>query len=66
MPSPRLLRLTARCPNCGAPPRLRTYPTAARLLEAHDRDEVLLTYECHVRRCGERYSIRARDFVEAS
>lgn len=61
-----LLRLTARCPTCGAPPKLRTLPTAARLLEAHDPAQVLLTYECHIRRCGARYPIRARDFHEAS
>lgn len=62
----RLLRLSARCPNCGAPPKLRVYPSSAVILEAADPDDVFMTYECHIRRCGTRYEIRIRDFHEAA
>lgn len=62
----RLLRLAARCPACGAPPKLRTVPNAAHLLEGADPDSVLLTIECHVRTCGEIYEIRVRHLVDAA
>lgn len=62
----RLLRLTARCPACGAPPKLRVFPTAARILEAHDPEDVFMTYQCHIRRCSTVYKIRIRDFHEAA
>lgn len=61
-----MLRLDARCPSCGAPPKLRVFPTAARILEAHDPEAVFMTYECHIRRCGTRYEIRIRDFHDAA
>jgi hypothetical protein len=62
----RLLRLTARCPSCGAPPKLRTFPSSAAMLGECDPDEVFLTYECHIRRCATVYDILIRDFHEAA
>lgn len=62
----RLLRLAARCPRCGAPPKLRTVSSTAQLLEGADPNSVLLTVECHKRTCGERYEIRVKDFVDAA
>jgi hypothetical protein len=64
--SDRLLRLSVRCPCCGAPPKLRTLPEVAGLIDWLDGEAVILTYECHVRRCGERYEILVRHLTDAA
>ena len=58
----KVIRLAVVCPSCGSPPRLRTFPTSADLLQDADPEEEVLTYRCHIRRCQEVYPIRVRDF----
>lgn len=62
----RLLRLTAKCPTCGAPPKLRAFPSSQDLFDGADPEHDLLSYECHVRTCGEVYRIKVKDFVDAA
>jgi hypothetical protein len=62
----RVLRLSARCPECRTSPRLRTFPETRDIFLGVDPERVVQTYECHVRSCGCRYEIRVKDFVEAS
>lgn len=64
--SPRRLRTTARCPHCGAFPRLRTVPWIRAILRHADRDTVIVTYQCHVRKCGTIYEITVGDFMDAA
>lgn len=63
---PQVLRLDARCPTCGVPPRLRTFPDSRELFGGQDPERVVQTYQCHVRTCGTVYEIRVRDFTEAA
>lgn len=62
----RILRINARCPECAAPPRLRTFPEGRDLFDGRDPDQVVQTYQCHMRKCRAIYEIRVRDFQEAS
>lgn len=59
------LRLAVWCPCCGAPPRLRL-PLAAYGKVNGGPDEVVLTYQCHVRCCRTIYEIRVIHFTEAA
>jgi predicted metal-binding protein len=58
----RVLRLNRRCPSCGAPPRLRTFPEVRHLIEESSRSLRLLSYQCHVSECREIYEIRTEHF----
>ena len=62
----RILRLTKRCPECGAPPGLRTFPTSKELLDDRDPQRVVITYQCQVRTCLTIYAIRVKDFIDAA
>lgn len=61
-----IIRLRRKCPRCNAPPRMRTFPDAKTLFRDQDPDRVILTYQCHIRSCGEVYEICAKHFTEAS
>lgn len=68
-----LWELTARCPQCGAPPRIRAADLALHRLGHGDPDDVVLTYQCHRSRkekggrpCDCIYEIRVRDFRSAA
>jgi hypothetical protein len=60
----QVLRLRARCPECGSPPRLRTVPQAVSLFRAVPPETVIITYQCHAPRCNVVFPIRAGDFTE--
>lgn len=61
----RVLRLSVKCPSCGAPPKIRSLPEMADLVERKPPQTVLLTYECHLRLCRTRYEIRVKHFQDA-
>lgn len=63
--SDRLLRLAARCPDCGARPALRISASAAADARRHAPGERLGTYQCHRRRCGTVYDLRAAAYQRA-
>ena len=63
--SDRLLRLAARCPDCGSRPALRISATAAADAGRHAPGERLGTYQCHRRRCGTVYDLRAAAYQRA-
>lgn len=59
-----VLRLNVHCPECGAPPKLRTcseWVDFVKDLEV-DPERLVQTYECHIRSCGEVYEIRVKHF----
>lgn len=63
------IRLTVRCPACGAPPRIRTVPNVDRIL-AGDPEDIVLSYQCARKMrdgslCNEPYEIRVKHFSEA-
>lgn len=60
-----IIRLARVCPSCGSPPRIRTFPTSRELFREADPGRIVMTYQCHVRRCGEIYAIRVQDFRAA-
>lgn len=60
-----IVRLARVCPMCASPPRVRAFPDSRELFEGADSDRVVITYQCHVRRCGHVYEIRVRDFRAA-
>lgn len=64
----RILRLSIRCPGCGAPPRLRTGEDWVAFLRDHcsDPELVVQSYECHIRHCSERYEIKVKHFHVAA
>lgn len=64
--SARLLRLAVACPVCGRVPRLRVPDGRAERYDQDPPDAVVITYECHVRRCGTRYPITVQAFRGAS
>jgi hypothetical protein len=61
----RLLRLAARCPDCGSRPALRISAVAAADAGRHAPGERLGTYQCHRRRCGTVYDLRAAAYQRA-
>ena len=63
--SDRLLRLAARCPDCGARPALRISASAVADAGRHAPGERLGTYQCHRRRCGTVYDLRAAAYQRA-
>jgi hypothetical protein len=62
----QVIRVARTCPQCGAAPRIRTVPHVSELFAQEHPDQIVITYQCHVRRCGAIYEIRARDFRFAS
>lgn len=66
IPANHLLRLAVRCPDCGAPPRLRVPASDRSRWEHEDPVRVVLSYECHMRSCGRRYNILVAAFQEAA
>ena len=63
--SDRLLRLAARCPDCGSRPALRISASAAADAGRHAPGERLGTYQCHRRRGGTVYDLRAAAYQRA-
>jgi DNA-directed RNA polymerase subunit RPC12/RpoP len=57
------LRLKIACPECGRPPKLRTFPGVRSLFLDRDPDAPVQTVEC---RCGHRYVVTVRAFQEAA
>lgn len=62
--APRLLQLNTRCPNCGAPPRLRVTVLVQASLAHAPPSALVETYQCHRdlqpgRKCNTIYAITA-------
>jgi hypothetical protein len=64
--SDRLLQSPVCCPTCGAPPRIRVPATAVGRVIHGDPGDVVVTYRCHIRRCGTVYAITVRDLTDAA
>ena len=62
----RFLRPAVRCPECGAPPRLRVPAEALELFADLDPKRVALTYQCHIRACSKVYPILVGDLQGAA
>jgi hypothetical protein len=68
----RITTLTATCPRCGAPPRLRTFPDWVSFLldTGADPELEVQQYQCHRKSkmrgglCNEVYTIRVKHFRE--
>jgi len=55
-----LIRPDARCPKCGARPKVDFPASTVALFVKSAPGAVVQTYECHVSWCGTRYPIHAR------
>lgn len=65
-----VIRLTATCPVCGAPPRIKVFPNVIDLAD-RDPETSILTYQCHRpnrdgKPCNTIYEIKARHFHTAA
>ena len=61
-----LLCLAVRCRKCGRPPALRISEQERDKKVAYHDDEVVLSYKCQNRNCGEMYHITAKAYKGAA
>lgn len=63
---PRLLRVAAACPRCGARPAMRVTHGMVRALAGHAADERVATYQCQRRGCGAVYDLTVSAYLQAA
>ena len=67
----RVVRITATCPECGSPPRIRAAEEVRHVFRIADPEKVLMTYQCHHedangKQCRTVYEIKAKHFQQAA
>ncbi|HYW07232.1 MAG TPA: hypothetical protein VE913_09765 [Longimicrobium sp.] len=63
---PRLMRVSASCPRCGARPAMRVTRAMVRALADAPADTRVGTYQCQRRGCGAIYDLLAGAYLRAS